>query len=86
MPDTFVSHVGDVLKYVKEYWHLIAAGAATLYGAALMVKQSWLRGYATKQEMHECRDSLHEEIHHNRELNTKEHNALRDLIITRLEK
>lgn len=83
---TILHDAGRVAGVIKEYWHLFAAAGATLWGSLLMIKRNWLSHYATKEEMKECHDKLHREIHQNRELNTSEHNDLRDLIINKLGK
>lgn len=93
MADTFISHLGDVLKYVKEYWHVLVGTLATLYGASKMVKRNWLQGYATKREVSECHSDLSARIRENareiqkaREQNTLEHNEIRDIIIRHMDK
>lgn len=81
MSETLVSHIGHVVKYLKEYWHIIAGVAAATYAWVRLVKHRWLSVYATKEELTQCHDKLNNEIARNREINTHEHNKIRDLII-----
>jgi hypothetical protein len=57
-----INALGAVLRHANEYWHILGAALATVYGGALVVKRRVLSPYATKAEMMECQTGLKEYI------------------------
>lgn len=80
----FLHDFGRVLHALKEYWHLVVAVAATLWGMLLMARRHLTLGFATEKELEDCHNRLICRINENRDRNTEEHSEIKDLIIRSL--
>jgi hypothetical protein len=79
--DNVIDHMGHVITGLNKYWHIVLGIGATFVGAIKLHSHMLGKQYATKEELRNCHDKLYDAINSNRETNTQEHTAIRDLMI-----